>query len=82
MSNDILLKILNYEVYKNIFNILINIIFFKPLLPKSFYKYSLKIGELFWDIEMENGILGEIIKTEIQNGNTFYTTIVGYFYKN
>ena len=47
-------------------NILINIMIYfsiQPLLLKGLHIYPLKIRELFLDVKMENGVLGEIQKT-------------------
>ena len=51
---------------KSMLNFLMDIrIYFsiKPLLLQGLLLCSLKIHELFWDVKMENGVLGEYKKT-------------------
>ena len=66
-------KFLNYEVYKHVFNFLIYIRIFpvSPLLLNGIHKIPFNIREFFWDVKMENGIFGQIQKTETQNFHAF-----------
>ena len=46
----------------------------RPQLSKVVYQHYLNIREVFFNVKMENGLLGEIQKTGNKNGHAFYTT--------
>ena len=49
------------------------------LLPKTLYKDSLKIRDIFWYVKMEIVFLEKTKKQETENERVFYTTTIFFF---